>query len=347
MHHQQFFPVFLSVVVVIRNREADLASTISRLTRILTDLVRDHELIIIDNASEDGSLQILRSLTSEGQEPNLQVYALAKEVDVDTASWVGMENALGDYVAVVNPLLDDVYFLPKMLERAMGGIDAVFATNLIQPRQSLPYKIAFGLFQALYKWCNGIDLAREAPQYRLLRKSVVTFVMRHPQPAVAYRHLPATGGFSRAVLEYTAPLANTTPKRLLDSFDRGMRLLVSTTRTPMRIVTNLSLFGALANVAYSVYVVAVALMKSDVAPGWTSLSLQQSGMFFLLSLVLLVLGEYILQMCSLSNEGPLYNVAQEFTSSRMTRRERLNLEEAMVSQLTPPLPKTQGGVSNR
>jgi hypothetical protein len=48
--------------------------------------------------------------------------------------------------------------------------------------------------------------------------------------------------------------------------------------------------------------------------------------------VLLVLGEYILQMARLSNEGPLYHVAQEFTSSVMTRREKLNIEDVRLPQ---------------
>jgi hypothetical protein len=115
-----------------------------------------------------------------------------------------------------------------------------------------------------------------------------------------------------------------------------MRLLVSTTRAPMRLVTSLSLFGAVANLIYSVYVVAVGILKADVAPGWISLSLQQSGMFFLLSLVLLVLGEYILHMVSLSNEGPLYHVGQEFTSAHMNRREKLNVEEAASTAPSAP-----------
>ncbi|MNG14536.1 hypothetical protein D3C84_982990 [compost metagenome] len=80
---------------------------------------------------------------------------------------------------------------------------------------------------------------------------------------------------------------------------------------------------------YCVYVLAVGILKTDVAPGWISFSLQQSGMFFLISLVLLVLGEYILNMASLSNEGPLYHVGQEFTSARMTRLEKLNIEEVV------------------
>lgn len=58
-------------------------------------------------------------------------------------------------------------------------------------------------------------------------------------------------------------------------------------------------------------------------------------MFFLISLVLLVLGEYILNMASLSNEGPLYHVGQEFTSARMTRREKLNIEEVAPGSVAP------------
>jgi polyisoprenyl-phosphate glycosyltransferase len=112
-----------------------------------------------------------------------------------------------------------------------------------------------------------------------------------------------------------------------ESFDRGLRLIVSTTRSPMRLVTYFSMFGAFANILYSMYVVAVALLKPDVAPGWVSLSLQQSGMFFLISLVLLVLGEYIVNMARLTNDGPLYHVGQEITSARITRREKLNIEE--------------------
>lgn len=181
-------------------------------------------------------------------------------------------------------------------------------------------------FDAMYKTFNGIDLAKEAPQYRLLSKKVVNFILQHPQPAMTYRHLPATGGFARVNLSYSAPPKISHTKRFGESVDRGMRMLVSTTQAPMRLVTTLSLFGAVANLVYSGYVLAIGIFKTDVAAGWVSLSLQQSGMFFLISLVLLVLGEYILHMASLSNEGPLYHVGQEFTSARMTRREKLNIE---------------------
>lgn len=329
------YPVFLSVVLVVRNQAAQLEQILSDADRRLAALASDYELIIVDNASADGSVGELKRLTQEDGLPNLQVYALTKEVDTNTASWVGMENALGDYVAVINPLTDDIAFLPKMLERATQGADVVLARNEQRPEQTWAYNGAFAVFNALYKYFHGINLSREAPDYRLLSKQVINFILQHPQPAMAYRHIPATGGFSRENLSYSAPPRASHTKHLGDSVDRGTRLLVSTTRAPMCLVTSLSLFGAVASLLYSLYVVGVALLKDNVAPGWISLSLQQSGMFFLISLVLLVLGEYVLHMASLSNQGPAYHVAQEFTSARMTRQEKLNVEEVSTASLQP------------
>lgn len=332
-----FFPIFLSVVFVVRNQSNEIEKLLADAAGVIAPLVSDYELIIVDNASDDASVQLLHRLTEEGGQPNLQVYALTKEVDADTASWVGLENALGDFIAVIDPLTDDAGFLPTMLDRAVSGADVVFAHNSQKPTQSLAYRGAFVIFNGLYKWFNGIHLAKDAPQYRLLSKRVVNFILQHPQPAMTYRHLPATGGFARANLEYSAQPRASRTKRLGDSIDRGTRLLVSTTRAPMRLVTSLSLFGAVANLIYSIYVVAIGLLKADVAPGWISLSLQQSGMFFLISLVLLVLGEYILHMATLSNEGPLYHVGQEFTSAHIARRDKLNIEEAASE---PPQQRT-------
>lgn len=321
------YPIFLSVVITVRNQAEALDSLLKKLSQDLAGLASDYELIVVDNASQDDSLARLKVLTDEGGLPNLQVYCLTKEVDADTASWAGMENALGDFVAIIDPLIDDVAFLPQMLDRSITGADVVFAGNAQRPKRSLAYKAANAAFDGLYKSFNGINLSKEAPQYRVLSKRVVNFILQHPQPALAYRYLPATAGFIKENLSYSAPPQISHTRRLGESVDRGLRLLVSTTRAPMRMVTSLAFFGAVANLVYSVYVVLIGLLKADVAPGWVSLSLQQSGMFFLISMVLLVLGEYILHMASLTNEGPPYHVGHEFTSAHVSRREKLNIED--------------------
>lgn len=324
----EVYPVFLSVVCVMRNQAESQEQTISRLADSVSLLVSDYEIIVIDNASSDESVAGLKRLTREHGLANVQVFALTKEVDSDTAAWVGLENALGDFSVVIDPQIDDIDFLPEMLHRASTGSDVVFANNRQKPSQNILYRLAQATFNTVYRWSTGINLLNEAPQYRVLSKGVLNFILQHPHPALTYRHLPASGGFSKANLSYSAIPQGRPHKRLGDSVERGMRLLMSTSRAPMRLVTSLCLFGAFSNIVYSVYVVVVGFFKSDVAPGWISLSLQQSGMFFLMSLVLLVLGEYIINMTRLSDEGPAYHVGQEFTSARMTRLERLNVEVA-------------------
>jgi len=323
-------PSFLSVVFVVRNHADALETLLLDATAVVSTMVRDYELIVVDNASTDASIAMLKTLTAEAGIANLQVYALTKEVDLDTASWVGVENALGDHVAVIDPMTDDIHYLPHLLDQARQGADVVFVYNEQRPRQGPLYRLAFRAFHWWYQRFNGINLAREAPPYRLMSREVINFILQHPKPVIGYRHLPATGGFARANLRYSEPPRPQRRKRLRDNVDRGVGLLLSTTRAPMRVVTALSLFGAVTNLMYCVYVVGIGFFKADVAPGWVSLSLQQSGMFFLISLVLMVLGEYLMNMAGAAQQGPVCHVAQEFTSARMTRRDHLNIEEAVA-----------------
>ena len=93
----------------------------------------------------------------------------------------------------------------------------------------------------------------------------------------------------------------------------------------MRLVTFLCLFGAGSNLIYSLYVILVKIWKSNVAPGWATLSLQQSGMFFLLSLVLLILSEYILHIVK-SSEKPHYHILKNLLAREVTHQAKLNVE---------------------
>jgi len=336
-------PIFLSLVVVTRNQSGNLQKKLEEITNATCSIVSDYEIIVIDNASNDESITTLKMLSSERGLPNLQVFALTKYVDSDTASWVGLENALGDFVVVIDPWAEDICFLPEMIDKAVSGTDVVFASNQQKSNQSLVYISFYTIFNWLYKSFNGVSLEKDAPHYRVLSRRVVNFILQHPQPAVTFRHLPATGGFSRINLNYSSKPDAAHKKQLGESVDRGISLLLSTNRVPMRLVTTLSLFGALSNLVYSFYVIFIMLTQLDIAPGWASLSLHQSGMFFLISLVLFIIGEYVLHMASLSNKGPLYHVGQEFTSTSMTRREKLNIED-VFSSASHNLPNSDQGV---
>ena len=313
-------PVFLSVIAVVDRADAGIGSWLHHANATLAAVADDYELVVVDG---HGSLDdaALAALTGPTGLPNLLVLRLLKPVEFDAAACCGLEHALGDFVVVLDPAADEVDMVGRMLDEARQGRDAVFARDTAALAKDGLVERAF---QGAFRMATGIDVRRDAPRFRVLSRRVVNHLLQHRTPTVAYRLLPGGGGYRRTSLDY-AGRTRRARAPLFERIDRGMRLIATSTRAPMRLVTLFSLFGAVANVLYSIYVVAVAVFKSDVEPGWVSLSLQQSGMFFLISLTLLVLGEYVLQMASMSNEGPPYHVASEHLSATLTRRQRLNV----------------------
>ena len=320
--------IFLSAVLIVRNQQNTISDYLTNSISILEHLATDYEIIVIDNASTDDTVQKLRALASNNGLPNIQVSALTKEVDFEVAACAGIESCLGDYVAVLNPLYDDFNQIERLVDAAISGVDVVFAYNEKQPRTTLPYRACAELFNLLYKTTKNIDIAKDSPQYRLMSRKVVNYILQHSSLSASYRHLPITGGFSKQTVNYTASVDHIRPRRLNESFDRGIKLLISSTRAPIRLANFLCVFAAFANIIYSLYVVFIAILKSDVTPGWITLSLQQSGMFFLISLVLLILGEYVANIIQLNGNNPGYHVANEFNSVKISRHEKLNIELA-------------------
>lgn len=322
----QPYPILLSVVVPLRNAAGRVRALIEPLVAELSAHVEDFEVVVVDNGSDDGSAREYADLVGEGGLPNLQIYRLIREVDFEIAVWAGVENALGDYVLVLDPLNEDLSFLPQAVEKISEGVDLVTIRNTTPKPMSGPERLLDRLFRGAYRKLVGVDLATEGASCRIISKRVVSFLMEQPKPALRYRALPALAGFPKASLDYPGPRAAKDQAGLRTKARRGLNLLFAQTMLPLRLASALAITGATLNLIYSGYVILIRLFKADVMPGWTTLSLQQSGMFFLLSLVVFILVEYVAQMLVWTLEGPSYYLAGEHTSTVMTRRSRLNVE---------------------
>jgi hypothetical protein len=290
-------------------------------------LVSDYEIVIVDNASTDTTSEVLRELTTDGGEANLQVYTLAGRVDDLTARWVGVENSLGDIVVCLDPRQGDLDQLGLLTTQAANGNDIVFTMRTFpKGRRSLPRTLLYRAFGIATKLSTGLNLDSYSTSLIAISRRVVNYLLQFPDPQIKFRNLPSTTGFRRISIRIPFQRSSTNTIKMRESLSRGIQLVTSSSESPLRLATTLSAVGAFASLAYSIYVVLIWAIKEDVAPGWASLSLQQSGMFFLISLVLLVLSEYVLEISRKANSGPAYYIADEFTSAKLTRKERLNVE---------------------
>ncbi len=66
-----------------------------------------------------------------------------------------------------------------------------------------------------------------------------------------------------------------------------------------------------ANLAYMLYIVAVFMLKEDVMPGWTTLSMQNAAQFCVITGILAALAEYVGRILSRLQDRPMYFVVDE------------------------------------
>ena len=322
------YDVFLSVIYVLNDDLDRLKKTLTTTVQTLSQIVTDYEIVVVDNMSDKSkSISLLKELTNDKNFPNLQVYILNKRIDENIASCIGLDKSLGDFVTILNPFLDDISFIPTMLDEAKKNFDIVIAYNKNKYIKSFSYRVARKGFDFLYKLLNNENIAVDIYPYRLFSRRVTNQILQDQFPEMILRHLPTSIGYTRKELNYNSKFKTSPNINFLYSLKKGIKFLISTSGAPMRVVSILSIFGALMNVFYSLYILIIAFAKTEIAEGWITLSLQQSGMFFLISIFFFILSEYILEMKGLKKNEHSNYISQEFGSTVISRHNKINLKE--------------------
>lgn len=320
--------IFVSVVYVLNDNLDQLHKILTNTVQTLSPIVADYEIVIVDNVGDKNkSISLLKKLTNDKNLPNLQVYVLIKRIDENIASCIGLDKSLGDFVAILNPFLDDIAFIPKMLDKAKNNFDIVIAYNNNKYVKSFFYRFARKGFDVLYKFLNKTTIAEDIYPYRLFSRRITNRILQDQHPEMILRHLPKNIGYKREELNYSSEFKAFPNTGFLYSIKKGLKFLISTSDAPMRLVSMLSVFGALMNVIYSIYILIIAIVKEEVAEGWVTLSLQQSGMFFLISIFFFIQSEYILNMKDFKKNEYSNYISQEFGSNVIARHSKINLKE--------------------
>jgi len=320
------YPLLLSVVMVVDGWIDEVPRIAADVAAQVSELVADYEIVLVDSGSGEQGDAIYRKITAADGLPNIQVYKLLQHVDYEVAAWAGVENSLGDFVAVIDPFSESLAPLAEALAAAVNDrLDIALIVNEVPENHNIAALALRRVYLTLFKWIGGLNLVSEASQYRLMSKRVVSYLLQQPRPASQYRTLPMRVGFPKRIFRYSAPRRRRPWHSFLSDVRRAFRILMSSSTAPARVASFLSLAGAFLNVLYSIYVVALAFTRSDLQPGWVTLSLQQSGMFFLFSLLAFVLTEYLIDNIRGGRTSSSYFVVDEYNSAVLTRRDRLNV----------------------
>jgi hypothetical protein len=222
-------------------------------------------------------------------------------------------------VVTLDPRTDPIDIIPAMITacRKSGGIVHGMAEN--PERRSFLRDSIGGIFRSYCRRHLGVDIKRGVSDLRVMSRQAVNALLQVREQSRYLRVLTLTLGYQHEFFPYRhCPRAGGgRDPGWAAEVSTAIDLLAANTRHPLRLVTVAGLLGAFLNLLYAGYVVVIYLIKPNVAAGWTTLSLQQSGMFFFVCLILAVLSEYVGTILGEVRSRPLYFIAQEANSSVM------------------------------
>ncbi|HYC65446.1 MAG TPA: glycosyltransferase, partial [Reyranellaceae bacterium] len=143
----------VSAVVVFEDRPPDLLA-VKDLAEQLARRFMDSEIILVANGVDDTAAVALKALTEEV--PDLSVLFLATRLDGDEATLAGIENAVGDWVLLVEAGASTIAALPQLFDRLDQGFDVVIGRTP-ERRGPGPRRFAIEAYFALYRMLNGVD----------------------------------------------------------------------------------------------------------------------------------------------------------------------------------------------
>ena len=322
---------FVSVVGVLRSYARFLPAFVDDVLRILESNYTNFELVLVDNGSRDETPQLVRELLKTHK--CIRYLRLSRRMSPEMASMAGLDAAIGDYVVSLHPEFNPPGELTAMVDECRAGTDVVFG---VAPFPKPPNRFYRSLRWAFYRFAKtalGIEPVRMNNVYRCMSRAAVNAVTRVRRRKRFFGQLASEIGLSVATHEYE--FVSRSGKQPRVNLRRAARtaasMAVSHSAAPMRLVSILGLAGSLLSLIYSMYVVGIYFLRNDVMPGWTTLSLQMSGLFFLVFAMLTLIGEHLGRLLDESVDRPLYHVREEQSSSVMlsdlTRRNVMDRSE--------------------
>ncbi|UXC30013.1 hypothetical protein N3114_03120 [Aliarcobacter butzleri] len=243
---------------------------------------------------------------------NLRIIELASYVDIEVAHSVLIENCIGDYCVILDLAHDSLDDLKNMLENA-EYYDIVVGKRE-KKVQSFVESVISKFFYKTISLFTGIKINSMYSDFFIINRKVINFITKNEDRVKFLKLLKFNNGFSKYEHSYMPLGPKSNQRNFLDNVNFTIDILINYSHRLIRMATILSLSTSLLNLFYTMYVLGSYFLRDNISEGWTSSNLYNSSMYFILFLVLAVLGEYIRMIIQNQKNTPFYEITNEKSS---------------------------------
>ncbi|MGB6036862.1 MAG: glycosyltransferase family 2 protein [Cryomorphaceae bacterium] len=302
---------YLSVVIPIHNEEENLPLLASRLGESLTPLNQSIEVILVNDGSEDDSLNIIKSLQKEY--PFIHYLSLSRNFGHQNAMCAGLDYAKGELIIVMDgDLQDPPEVLPEMISKAEMGFKVVYAKRRKRKNESFFKKFAASTFYRTMQKITSLDMPLDTGDFRLIHRDVLTSLQSMGEYNKFLRGQISWLGFSQTHITFDRDgrKFGETSYTISRQFNLAMTGVTSFSDFPLKMVTYIGFIVSLIAMALLIFALIANIVFHATVSGWSSLMIAVSFLGGIQMLSLGIIGSYISRINQEVRKRPLYIVEE-------------------------------------
>ena len=253
-----------------------------------------YEHVFIDNASTDGTGDVLRGLARRDR--GVKVIINTRNFGHIRSPYHALLQCRGDAViALASDLQDPPELIPRFLALWRQGHKVVLGVKT-SSKESWPMSAIRRLGYGVIDRLSEVKQVRNSTGFGLYDRMFLDVLRTLSDPYPYFRGIVAELGFSYATVEYTQPRRNQglTKNNLYTVYDLGAQGIINHSRVPLRLATLVGFCSAVLSLGAAVIYLAMKLMFwYDLPLGIAPLIIGLFGLASVQLFFLGVLGEYV------------------------------------------------------
>jgi len=268
----------VSVVLSFYNEEDVIPALIERLNGSLDPLPIDYELVFVNDASTDGSLELLMERAKEDR--RIKIINMSRNFAGSrqgVCHMAGIEHARGDAIIFMDTdLQDPPELLPELINTWLTGDDVgvVYTTRLSRAQESATKLWLTKWGYRILKWTSEIDIPVESGDFKLISRTVADHLIAMREKRPFLRGLIPWIGFKQVPVHYhrAGRLGGETKFpvisfRVINNF---VSAIISFSDLPLKLVILAGAFVSVSAFCLMVYAI-VGKILGMVVPGWSGI----------------------------------------------------------------------------
>lgn len=305
----------VSCVIPAYNEAQNIVPLLQTLHRILAGLGLRHELVVVDDGSQDDTVA---QVATQVEALPVRLVQLSRNFGKEIALTAGIDHARGDAAILIDgDFQHPPEMVPEFLDHWRRGYDMVYSVRASREGESFAKRAFTRVFYALINAGSRQRIPADTQDFRVLDRRILDALRAMPERNRFMKGLYNWVGFTRIglVSRTDERRAGSSSFNLWRLLGLGLTGLTSFSIVPLRVWSVIGGVISLASICYALYVVADTLLFGNDLRGWPTLTV---GIMFLGGVQLLsigVLGEYIGRIFAEVKQRPTYFVSRVISRS--------------------------------